>query len=183
VKITHRDSKCRNRRPSEKRVIGTMVSAALAYAAAITAVKAVTFDEVLINPPVSSTPVSFMASNETQEVFNAVLGVPTPPPGFKSATIFFTEPVNSANEGTPFHDIIPAFPLNTSDALTIFLGEISFPHGIANFISDGAAPLEIANFVIIPDRLSQFVIPETGTLQDVSSIFGMRPGSPGGFGY
>jgi hypothetical protein len=158
---------------SLRRAIGTTVVAAFAYAAATVTAAAQPLDEVVVRPPLSPTPVTdLISSNETQEVLNTLL-VPfaQTPPGFISATIFFTEPPNSANEGTPFNAINPAFPANTSDALTI-VSDISFLRVNLMFISDGAPPLDVGNFLILPNR---FTITESGTPQDVSAFFGMGP--------
>jgi hypothetical protein len=152
--------------------IGTTI-AALFYA--ITAAGAVTFDEVVINPPLSATPVDLVASDETagQEMLRTLLGsILSTPPGFISNTVFLTEPPNSTNEGTAFNG--PVFPPNTSDALTI-ISDLAFgPLINVLFISDGASPHDIGNFFIVPFSFRN-VIEENGALQDVSAFFGLPP--------
>jgi hypothetical protein len=162
---------------STGRVIATLTMAALACATAITAAGAVTFDEVVINPPLSATPVDLVASDETpgQEVLSTLLGpISSTPPGFISGTLFIGEPPSSTNEGTPFNTINPGFPPNTSDALTIISDLAQGPRINVFFISDGASPHDIGNFLLLPNR---FFISEDGTLQDVSAFFGMPPGT------
>jgi hypothetical protein len=159
---------------SAGRVIATLMMAALAHVTAITAAGAVTFDEVVINPPLSATTMDLVASDETpgQEVLSTLLGlISSTPPGFISGTLFIGESPNSANEGTPFNT---GFPPNTSDALTIISDLAQGPRINVFFISDGASPHDIGNFLLLPNR---FFILEDGTLQDVSAFFGMPPGT------
>jgi hypothetical protein len=159
------------------RVIATLMMAALACATAITAAGAVTFDEVIVRPPLSSMTVDLVASDEgpAQEVLDALLvRFEQTPPGFRSGTVFLGEPPNSTNEGTAFNSVNPMFPVGTSDALTI-ISDATFPFVNLFFISDGATPLEISNFFILPGLHP--LITEDGTLQDVSAFFGMLPGT------
>jgi PEP-CTERM motif len=154
------------------RAIGTMVLVALACVAATTTAKAVTFDEVIVRPPLSSTTVDLVASDESPAPLFLVRFEQTPP-GFRSGTIFLEEPPNSTNEGTALNSVNPRFPVGTSDALTI-ISDASFPFVNLFFISDGAIPRDISNFLILDNR---FIIGEDGTLQDVSPFFGMPPGT------
>jgi hypothetical protein len=97
---------------STGRVIATLMMAALACATAITAAGAVTFDEVIVRPPLSSMTVDLVASDESpaQEVLGAFLvRFEQTPPGFRSGTIFLGEPPNSTNEGTAFNSVNPIF--------------------------------------------------------------------------
>jgi hypothetical protein len=45
---------------------------------------------------------------------------------------------------------------------------------VANFLSDGATPMQIANFLVLGNRFEIF---EDGTLQDVSAFFGLPAGT------
>jgi hypothetical protein len=157
-------------------VIGVAIAGFL-YLTAITAVGAVTFDEVVVRPPLSPTTLDLASADEgpDREVLHGSL-VPfsQTPPGFRSGTIFMAEPRNSTNEGTAFNAVDPRFPPNTSDALTI-ISDISFLTVQLFFISDGATPHGISNnFLILDNRMT---ISEDGTLQDVSAFVGMPLGT------
>jgi hypothetical protein len=107
------------------------------------------------------TTVTFSQAGEGHEFFQSLQSVVTPS-GFTDATIFLTEP--AAETGEPL-----LFGLY-SDAFTI-----SDVNGHLNiyFMSAGATSAEQNMFVT--DAVT-FVLPETGSFQDVSSFFGQSPG-------
>jgi hypothetical protein len=107
------------------------------------------------------TTVVFNQATEAHEFFLSLQSIVTPA-GFTDATVFLTAP--SAESGEP-----PLFGLY-SDGFTI--NDVN-GHLNIYFISAGATADELNMFVT---DTNQFVIPETGSFQDVSSHFGQSPG-------
>ncbi len=107
------------------------------------------------------TTVVFNQATEAHEFFSSLQSIVTPA-GFTDATVFLTEP--AAETGEP-----PLFGLY-SDGFTI--NDVN-GHLNIYFISAGASADEQNMFVT---DATQFVIPETGSFQDVSSHFSQSSG-------
>jgi hypothetical protein len=126
-----------------------------------------------------STRVLFQTSSEAsaQEVFIALAGVPLIP-GFSGGLVFLTNP--SEPGGIPsLLPGLPGLPANISDVLALRISASPGPATIdIALLSDGAVTADVLAFNTFAAGLGILgSVGETGGWQDVSSFFGVAPGS------